>query len=239
VTGSSRKDGLVGSLQAWDPVRQRLAWEIPLEGLFDPGTLTTAGNLVFHGRSDGTFRAYAADTGRPLWQSNVGLGICAPPITYAVNGKQYVAILVGWGGALAGLGGPPSAALGWAYGVHKRYLVAFSIDGKGTLPSQPPRQVPAPLKADFAVNPKLAQAGAGVFGRCTGCHGPGAVAAGMAPDLRASPVVPGFDAFAQVVRGGVRAIRGMPQYADLTDEQLRVLQHYIRGQAELALAQKK
>jgi hypothetical protein len=61
----------------------------------------------------------------------------------------------------------------------------------------------------------------------------------MAPDLRASTVVPTFDAFAQVVRGGVRAIRGMPQYADLTDDHLRALQHYIRAQADLALARKK
>ena len=56
------------SLQAWDPVRQRLAWEVPLDGLFNPGTLTTAGNLVFQGRVDGTFRAYAADTGKELWR---------------------------------------------------------------------------------------------------------------------------------------------------------------------------
>ena len=65
-------------------------------------------------------RAYAADTGKELWQHHLGLGISAPPITYAVGGKQYVAILVGFGGGMAGLGGPLSAAHGWAYGRQRR-----------------------------------------------------------------------------------------------------------------------
>ena len=68
ISGSSRKDSRMASLQAWDPVRQRLVWEVFTDGLFNPGTLTTAGNLVFQGRVDGTLRAYAADTGTELWQ---------------------------------------------------------------------------------------------------------------------------------------------------------------------------
>ncbi|NIP79274.1 MAG: PQQ-binding-like beta-propeller repeat protein, partial [Gemmatimonadetes bacterium] len=90
------------SLQAWDPVRQELAWEVPLPGLYAPGTMTTAGNLVFQGRVDGTFVAYHAETGEELWSYDLGLGITAPPITYSVDGRQYVALLVGWGGVMAG-----------------------------------------------------------------------------------------------------------------------------------------
>jgi quinohemoprotein ethanol dehydrogenase len=235
VSGPSRKDGPVSTLQAWDPVRQRLAWEVPMEGLFHPGTLTTAGNLVLQGRVDGTLWAYAADSGKPLWQHNLGLGLSAPPVTYAVNGRQYIAILVGWGGALAGLGGPLSATHGWAYGVHKRYLVAFALDGKATLPPQPPPSFPAPLKAEFAVDAGAAQFGAALYGICSACHGPAAVAAGMAPDLRASPAVVSTETFARIVRDGTRANRGMPRYADFTDQQLRALQHYIRRQAAEAL----
>jgi quinohemoprotein ethanol dehydrogenase len=238
VTGSSRKDGRVSSLQAWDPVRQRLAWEIPTDGLFNPGTVTTAGNLVFQGRVDGTLRAYTADTGKEVWRHDLGLGISASPITYAVNGRQYVAILVGWGGALAGLGGPVSAVHGWAYGVHKRYLVAFALDGKATLPQQPPPTFATPLQADFKIDSALAAAGARLYGVCGTCHGPGAIAAGMAPDLRASFVVTSTEQFARVVRGGIRAVHGMPMYEAMTDEQLVALQHYIRRQAETALARK-
>src|ERR1700674_3539051 len=59
------------------------------------GALATAGNLIFLGHIDGTFSAYDAKTLNELWSFNVGTGINAPPITYAVNGKQYVAVLVG------------------------------------------------------------------------------------------------------------------------------------------------
>jgi quinohemoprotein ethanol dehydrogenase len=239
VVGPSRPDGRIASLQAWDPVRQRLAWEIPLDGLFNPGTMTTAGNLLFQGRVDGTLRAYTADAGKELWRHDLGLGISAPPITYAVNGKQYVAILVGWGGALAGVGGPISAAHGWAYGVHTRYLVAFSLDGKATLPPQPEPSFATPLEAQFAVDAKVAERGAALFAQCFACHGPGAIAAGMAPDLRASYVVTSAAQFARVVRNGTRAVGGMPAYADMTDEELTALQHYIRQQADRALEAKR
>ena len=209
-----------------------------MDGVFHPGTMTTAGNLVFQGRVDGSLRAYAADTGKELWRSDLGLGLSAPPITYAVNGRQYVAILVGWGGAMAGLGGPLSAAHGWSYGVHKRYLVAFALDGKAALPAQPPPTFATPLKAEFTVNPAQAQAGAELFARCVTCHGPGAVAAGMAPDLRASFVATSTEQFTRVVRNGARAARGMPAYTDITDQELTALQHYIRQQADVALRQK-
>jgi len=57
--------------------------------------LATAGNLVFTGHLDGTFSAYDAKTLKEVWSINLGTGINAPPITYSVGGKQYVAVLVG------------------------------------------------------------------------------------------------------------------------------------------------
>ena len=238
VTGPSRKDTGMSTLQAWDPVRQRIAWEIPQSGLFNPGTMTTAGNLVFQGRVDGTLRAYTADTGKEVWQYNLGLGISAPPITYAVDGKQYVAILVGYGAAMAGMGGPLSASHGWAYGLQKRMLVAFALDGRATLPPQPPPAPVAPLRAEFAVDDKLAAMGAQIYGLCGACHGPGAIGGGMAPDLRSSAVVLESATFARIVRSGTRANRGMPAYEQLTDQQLLALQHFLRREAERALNRK-
>ena len=66
------------------------------------GVLATAGNLIFQGRSDGMFCAYRATDGKRLWQFDAGTGIMAPPITYLLNGVQYVTLMVGWGGS-AGL----------------------------------------------------------------------------------------------------------------------------------------
>ena len=59
------------------------------------GVLTTAGSLVFLGHYDGAFTAYDAKTLKEVWTFNVGSPIQAPPISYSINGKQYVAVLVG------------------------------------------------------------------------------------------------------------------------------------------------
>jgi quinohemoprotein ethanol dehydrogenase len=234
----TRRDGVAATLQAWDPVAQKRVWEVKLPGSWNPGTLTTAGNLVFQGRADGNLVAYGATSGAELWRVSLGLGITAPPITYAVNGRQYVALLVGWGGLLPAIGGAPFAAHGWPYGEQKRRLVAFSLEGTAALPPQPPPRVPVPINApEFTVDTTKAARGGRVFGaRCTMCHGPGAIAAGQAPDLRASPVVLSPEAFAAVVREGGLLARGMPRYAEFSDARLEELRHYIRRQASSALA---
>jgi quinohemoprotein ethanol dehydrogenase len=226
-----------GSLQARDPVTNKTVWEVPLVGIGNPGTMTTAGNLVFQGRVTGDFVAYDATTGEELWKYPLGLGISAPPVTYSVDGKQYIALLVGWGSGAAALGGKPSVANGWAYGLQTRRLVAFSLDGKQVLPPQPApapaRPVPIP---QFEVRQDLAEQGWGEYaGRCMACHGFDAISPGMAPDLRASAVLGSAEAFADVVRGGSRQQNGMPAYRHLTDEQLLKIRHYVRREAERAL----
>jgi quinohemoprotein ethanol dehydrogenase len=114
----------------------------------------------------------------------------------------------------------------------------FSLEGEATLPPQPDRVVPVPITADFAVDPEVAAVGAQIYGeRCAFCHAAGVIAGGLAPDLRASPLVAPFVPFASIVRDGIRAMNGMPRYVDLTDDQLIALQHYVRGQAAIALAQ--
>ena len=235
---STRDDGATGTLQAWDPVRQQQIWEIPAEGAWDAGTLTTASNLVFQGKANGHLRAFNALTGEQLWDENLGLGISAPPITYSVNGRQYLAILVGWGGAMSALGGQEMADYGWAYGDHTRRLLAFSLDGTRTVPVSAPPRVPTPLAtSDFIVDGATAESGELDYESiCSFCHGGAAIAAGMAPDLRASGVILSADTFEQVVRGGALASRGMPPFADFSDAELNQMRHYIRQQAEIALA---
>ena len=234
---SSRSDGVMGSLQAWDPVRRKLAWEVPLDGAWNAGTMTSAGGLVFQGHADGNFVAYDATTGAERWRFNVGLGISAPPITYSVAGRQYVALLVGWGGAVAA-NGAINARHGWAYGVHPRRLIAFSLEGRAVLPPSPPPAPPTPLAArEFGVDASLASRGSDeFFNRCQTCHGAGAVSGGVAPDLRASGVVLSAIGFAEVVRSGARVPRGMPAFRNMTEDELLALRHYIRQRAEAALA---
>ena len=226
------------SLLAWDPIKQEAAWEIPQKSGPNGGTLVTAGNLLFQGRADGRILAYDATTGEELWNFNAGLGMTAAPITYELNGRQYVSILVGWGGGSAGLGSLFSTDeysarhLGWDYGKHMRRLVTFSLQGTADMPALPPPHFAKPIEApDFEIDPALAAQGAVEFGACMSCHGFGVLASGMAPDLRASTIALDAKSFSAVVRDGALVARGMPGIPGITDSQLDALQHYIRQRA--------
>ena len=96
-----------GALLAWDPIENRRRWTVPLDTLWNGGTLATAGGLVFQGTAGGYFCAYDASTGKRLWRFNAGLGIIAAPISYSAQGRQSISVLVGYGGATAPL--PPTA----------------------------------------------------------------------------------------------------------------------------------
>jgi alcohol dehydrogenase (cytochrome c) len=74
-----------------------LRWRYALEGDGESwaGTMSTAGGVVFFGNDDEGFEAVDAKTGRSLWQFRTGQGIHASPMSYAVDGKQYVAIAAG------------------------------------------------------------------------------------------------------------------------------------------------
>ena len=85
----------LGQLLALNPVTQKPAWAINLPLPWNGGTMTTAGNLVFFGDIQGVFHALNAKTGDELWHMNVGSGVGAGPVTFAVDGKQYVAVLAG------------------------------------------------------------------------------------------------------------------------------------------------
>jgi alcohol dehydrogenase (cytochrome c) len=86
---------LTGSIKAIDVTTGEVVARHDLSLPNLSGTMATAGNLVFAGELDGTFGAYDAKTLQQLWSFNLGTGINAPAMTYAVNGKQYVAVLVG------------------------------------------------------------------------------------------------------------------------------------------------
>ena len=86
---------LFGSLKAIDPATGETKLAAKLDYPTYGGVLATAGNLIFVGLPDGTLAAYDAKTLKEAWSINLGTGINAPPVTYSVNGKQYVAVLVG------------------------------------------------------------------------------------------------------------------------------------------------
>jgi quinohemoprotein ethanol dehydrogenase len=159
--GDTDPDVGSASLLAWDPVQQKEAFRIPLPSHWNPGTMTTAGDLVFQGRATGDFKAYDAKTGEELWSQFLGLGISAPPITYEIEGTQYVSILVGWGGSGLLLGSS-AAQYGWAYRAQPRRLYTFALDGKTPMPASPGPVIPKPVDvADFAIDGDLVVTGVG------------------------------------------------------------------------------
>ena len=97
------ESGPRGALVAWDPVAQQLRWRMPGGGGIGGGTMTTAGNLVFQVINDGRLMAYSADKGEKLLELQTGLRSgMGPPITYQLDGKQYIALMGGVGAAAPG-----------------------------------------------------------------------------------------------------------------------------------------
>jgi alcohol dehydrogenase (cytochrome c)/quinohemoprotein ethanol dehydrogenase len=92
--GSIAPPGQPGFLVAWDPVTQEERWRVHFDTIENSGTLTTAGNLVFHGTQAGVFAAHDARTGDVLWETET-LPTMGSPVTYTIDGRQYVSIMAG------------------------------------------------------------------------------------------------------------------------------------------------
>lgn len=227
-------DPMFGSLTAWDPVRQREVWSVKHTRGYNGGVLATAGDLVFQGSALGAFSAYRADDGKKLWEVDTGNGIVAPPISYAVEGIQFVAVLVGWGGgALIGADGQIDRK-------NKGRLLAFKLGGSAKV------EIPSPVDRAPADPPQLKasaaelEVGKLLYHRtCAyGCHGFFGVSSGLVPDLRRmSPER--WNQFDAIVRGGLLQRNGMPSFADLVDQDESELmrQYLIHRATELKHAE--
>jgi quinohemoprotein ethanol dehydrogenase len=210
-----------GALLAWDPLAQRAAWSASYPVVEGGGALATAGNLVFQGRADGILAAYRATDGRELWQFDAGTGIEAPPVTYTLDGVQYVSVMAGWGG------GGPDATAGKVKPGYGRILT-FALGATATLNPTAfgHKEPPAPVIAINA-SPKVVHLGKLLFGdHCASCHGQDAVGGAM-PDLRyATKQV--HEQFEAIVLGGARSSVGMPSFRKILNaDQVRAIQAYV------------
>jgi quinohemoprotein ethanol dehydrogenase len=221
-----------GELKAWDPVRQKAVWTVKHPGSFNGGVLSTAGGLVFQGTSDGRFAAYAAESGEKLWEITTNIGIVAPPVTWAADGKQYLSVLAGWGGGGVIEGSDAGISAASRY-LNQGHLFTFALGATGSLPEVPLRklEVADPLP-EIDAPPGAADAGAALFARyCLMCHGVEAVTAGVVPDLRYASRETHAD-FADIVLGGIRAHAGMASFADLLGaDDVRAIQAYVLRRA--------
>lgn len=225
-----------GYLLAWDPVAQREVWRVDLGEPGNGGTLATAGNLVFEGTNTGQFRAFAADSGKPLWSFEAQDAIMGGPITYRIGGKQYVAVLAGAGGAF------------WLATniIHRQRapngrVLVFSLEGKDSLPELGNwyRQPPSPAKERFT-RVQLDKGRELYLNNCMICHGNNASGAGVTPELRRSPVVADKDVWKSIVVDGALADNGMVGFEGLlSPEDADAIRGFVSSKAsELARAER-
>ena len=225
-TATTNRANVKGYLIAWDPVRQKEVWLVNYMGPWNGGILTTAGNLVVQGNAAGFFSVYRADTGEKMWSTAAQSAIMAAPITYEVDGEQYIAVLSGWGGAYPLLQGKDADKSGNTRNLSR--VLAFKLGGKATPPPLPPELTlfadPPPAVADAA----RVAAGKALFDRfCGVCHGEAAVGGGVVPDLRTSPFLP-VDAWYSIVLDGALREGGMAPFAPVLDrEQVSAIRDYV------------
>jgi quinohemoprotein ethanol dehydrogenase len=215
-----RKDYLL----AWNPVTRKAAFTVPGSG---GGVLTTAGNLIFQGRPRegvlGTFFALRATDGEALWSWNTPDAMAGGPVTYLVNGEQYVAVI---SGALSYSGTATPRVR------HDGRLLAFKLNGSGTFPADP-GPAPPPNPPPRIARPEQVALGETIYGkRCGLCHGFDTVSANIVPDLRRSGFLTSPGGWQAVVIGGALASRGMISWKEfVTPAQAEAVRAFVGERA--------
>lgn len=223
-----------GSLLAWDPITQKAVWSVPHAGAWNGGVLSTSAGLIFQGDGDGLLSAYDARNGKRLWSYDLQTGIVAPPVTWARNGRQFVTVVAGWGGAYPLLVGE----LAWGRKgpvPNRSRVVTFELGGKGKLPSAPavaPRVLQTPPQFG---SPQTIAIGRQAYDRtCVACHGSGAVSGGIAPDLRYSYAITDKPTWDSVLVEGALKDQGMVSFKEnFTPSELEAIRAYIIDRAHM------
>jgi quinohemoprotein ethanol dehydrogenase len=217
-------------LIAWNPVTQTEAWRVPFEFGGNGGTLVTAGDLVFESTGGGEFVVYDARTGARLWSTDIQSVGQGGPISYAIDGEQYVAVACGNGGsnflaAAAFMPERPAPA-------HGR-IVAFKLDATGLSLPAPEPLPPVPQPPQLSADAATVQAGARRYAQyCAGCHGFGAISGHVTPDLRRSSYIQDANAFRLVMEQGLLSERGMPPFGlQISAADAEALRAYIVSEA--------
>lgn len=224
------RTGITGKLKAWDPVTRKVVWET--EGFANNrpsgGALATAGGLVFQGNGAGEeLRAYDAKTGKQLWSYKTQTAVYAPPITYELDGQQYVAASVG-GVAQGGYFAPGNAR-----------MLVFAIGGTKTLPPNPVYTPPPLNPPPSTASADVIEHGQGKYNQyCSVCHGAdGVQQRGTFPNLMVSALLHTQEGFDQVVREGGRQQRGMGAFGkDISAEDSRAILGYLVSRANFLKA---
>jgi len=222
-----RRKPFVSELRAIDPLTGQTRWAVPMKGWQDrAGVLTTASGLVFQGSIDGSFRMFDARDGRLLKSIDTGTSILAAPMTYRVNGVQYVTVMAAWGGG--GYPYVPRYSAAYSRGNQGRILTFRLRGGPVPVPPElPPLEIapPAPAQAAGVTQATIVAGQTLFFGNCVLCHSN--QHRSITPDLRR--MQPGaHDAFRSIVLDGALLASGMPRWDDrLTRTDVDAIHAYL------------
>jgi quinohemoprotein ethanol dehydrogenase len=227
-----------GHLSAWDPIQQKEIWRVDRTSPVNGGIVSTAGNLLFEGTAQGNLEAYQADKGKKLWSADAQSGVVAAPITYTVGKEQYVAVVVGWGGAFPLATGEIALKVGRPQNISR--VLAFKLGGNASLPPLPQFSQPQLNPPRSTASAATVQKGEGLFQNyCSTCHGDVAVSGGVLPDLRYSGTL-GNSAWTDVVLGGSLQRYGMVSFSkELSKENVEAIRAYVIFRANQSLAESK
>ena len=208
-------------LSAWDPVKQEERWRVDYPANASAGILATAGNVIFQGTAFKTFAAYRADNGEKLWDLQVDNVPMAAPMTYMIDGVQYIAINAGYGGGLAHV----EMASGRGPVIAKGRLLVFKLGGRATLPPLPPERPRSIPRRIFMTDSNVERAQSIYIQYCQSCHG--TLVRGGIKDLRYMDDATSAT-FQNIVLNGARKDQGMASFGDiLTPNDVALLRDYV------------
>jgi len=232
VAGMASTDALVyGELLAWDPVKQQAAWKVKHDKPANGGVLSTAGDLVFQGTGEGIFAAYDADNGDALWQYQSDSAVLAGPMTYELDGEQYIAVAQGSGGTVMLTIGDNLKR----NKVNKNKLLVFKLGDFGLTKTVADESLATilPLSEEVNATPEVIKQGEELYGRnCGTCHGISAKSNYVVPDLRYMSDQTHRD-FVAIVLGGSRAHKGMAGFYETHSiEDVEAIHSYLKHQQQ-------
>ncbi len=216
-----------GFLLAWDPVKQKEVWRVKQEAHWNGGVVTTASGLVFQGTADGNLSALDGDNGKLLWKVNAGTGVVAPPITYSVDGIQYISFQVGWGGSGGAMNQKATPD------IFPAHIYTFRLDGKEKMPELIAMQRPVPLNIEYPGTETEIKRGEEIYLQyCMACHGTIDKDYGALPDL-GHLTKEKFHIIDDIVLKGRLEPLGMPNFGSrLSATDLENIKKYIVASAK-------
>ncbi|OFC69629.1 PQQ-dependent dehydrogenase, methanol/ethanol family [Alteromonas confluentis] len=237
---ADRKDAAApvkrGFLKAWNPKKGQAVWTVEQDEFWNGGLLATAGGVVFQGTADGRLTAYNSETGELVFSTETGIGILAPPITYQINGVQYVTVAAGWGGGF----GMKNL---FTNKLRSNAVLTFALQNESNPSVNIVNEIVAKefnrfTPADSQVVPDLSwqvsrplfEAGERLFdSHCAVCHVVDDSRGGIAPNLLSSLMTAEEPLSAIILHGALQS-RGMPSFVNKLDKSdAQALSHYLRS----------